>query len=252
MSLNGGYNATKMDKKNIDISIVIACYNEMEHIVQSIAELTDFLDSTKLRYELIFVDDCSIDGTAQKIIDFSKKHKQAICYFHSRNVGRGGSVSEGLMKSNGRIVGFIDIDMEISPIYILPAYKCIEGGYDVVIAARRYNVETATFVRWILSRGYNYLARKLLKIPFADTEAGFKFFNSKKIIPILKETNDKKWFWDTEVLVRAYLAGYKIKELTALYVRNDKKTSTVRIFKDTKDYFISLIKFRREIKPLLH
>ena len=147
-----------MKKKTVDISIVIPCYNEIEHINSSFKELVEFLNATKLGYELIFIDDCSADGTQHAIERLCKDHSNMHCYKHSVNVGRGGTVSEGITKACGNVVGFIDIDLEVSPTYILPCYFAIKQGYDVAIANRRYNVEFGTIIRWILSRGYNYLA----------------------------------------------------------------------------------------------
>src|SRR3989344_4189605 len=239
-----------MRKVNIDLSIVIPCYNEIEHINQSMKELIEFMDATKLNYELIFIDDGSIDGTAKEIDKLSEKYTCARLYKHPANIGRGSAVYDGIMRAKGNIVGFIDIDLDVSPVYILPCYFCIKGGYDVVTANRIYRINISNMHRWILSKGYNYLTRKLLDVPFTDTEAGFKFFNREKIIPILKEIKNVRWFWDTEVIVRSYLKNYKIKELPALYFRNEHKTSTVLVFRDSKDYFVNLIKFRKEVKRL--
>ena len=237
-----------MSKEKIDLSIVLPCYNEMEHITYSIKELIFFLENTHLNYEIIIIDDCSIDGTAKTISALSKKYPQLRVYLHSQNIGRGGTVSEGIKKARGEVVGFIDIDLEVPQWYILPAYILIKNGHDIVTANRIYRIELKGIVRWILNRGYNLLVRNFLNVPFRDTEAGFKFFNKKMVITILDEIKDTGWFWDTEVIVRSFLKGYKIKELPTLFIKNNNKTSTVRIFKDSMNYLINLARFRREIK----
>ena len=197
-----------MKNKNIDLIIVLPCYNEMQHISQSVEELVRILSATRINYELIFIDDCSTDNTARELAKYSKNYLNAKFFKHSLNLGRGATVSKGIIKANGNVVGFIDIDLEIPPAYILPCYLSIKQGYDLVIANRAYKIKISNMHRWILSKGYNYLVRKMLHVPFLDTEAGFKFFNKGKIMPILKEIKNARWFWDTEVVVHSYLKGY--------------------------------------------
>ncbi len=234
----------------IDLSVVVACYNEMQIINKSIFELTEFLDNTKLNYELILIDDCSRDGTRQEIPKLAEKYPRIRWYLHEKNVGRGGTVTEGLKLARGKVIGFLDIDLETPQWYILPAYLKIINGSDMVVAYRVYKLKIEVLLRWIITRGYHFLVQKMLKIPPIDSEAGFKFFNREKIIPVLEEVEDKKWFWDTEIVTRAYYKKLKITELPTLFIRKACKTSTVKLFSDSLDYFKKLNKFRKEIKKL--
>ena len=70
-------------------------------------------------------------------------------------------------------------------------------------------------------------------------------------MPILKQTKDNGWFWDTEITARAYYSNLKIKPLPTLFIRKPYKTSTVNIFRDSLEYFRKLLKFRRESKELI-
>jgi hypothetical protein len=58
---------------------------------------------------------------------------------------------------------------------------------------------------------------------------------------------DQGWFWDTEIMVRAHLAGLRIAELPALFARCTDKKSTVRIWRDSLDYFRKLRQFSRAL-----
>ena len=236
--------------KNIDLSVIVACYNEIQILHKNIKELTEFLDHTKLSYELILIDDCSEDGTRQEIPKLVEKYPKIKWNLHKKNLGRGGTVAEGIKMAKGDVVGFIDIDLEIGPVYILPAYIEIKKGYDVVVGHRIYKLNLKVWGRFIVSRGYNFLMKNLLDVPLIDTETGFKFFNKKRILPILDEVKDEKWFWDTEIMVRPYHKKFKIKEMPVLFIKKGYKISTVKIFKDSLDYFKKLIKFRKEIKKL--
>ncbi len=62
---------------NYDLSVVIACYQEEGHLVESIRQLTEVLDETGLRYELVFIEDKSTDRTAEVIsnlVDNASRH----------------------------------------------------------------------------------------------------------------------------------------------------------------------------------
>ena len=83
-----------------------------------------------------------------------------------------------------------------------------------------------------------------------DTEAGCKFFDRQKILPVLDEIEDHHWFWDTEIMVRTFYKGYRIYEMPTLFVRNRAVRSTVRIFQDTLYYFGKIIRFRQKVKEM--
>jgi len=241
----------KTEHQNPDLSVVIPCYNEMQILYQSIFLLTEFLDHTNLTYELILIDDFSIDGTRQEIPKIAEKYPQIRYYLHEKNLGRGGTVSEGIRLAKSDIVGYLDIDLEIPQWYILPAYLMLQKGADMVMANRiDYKLHLKIFMRWITSKGYNILTRRILGVTFTDTEAGFKFFKKEKILPVLDEIEDNGWFWDTEIVIRSFYKGLKIGDLPSLFIKNPEKTSTVNVFRDSVDYFKKLLKFRKKARIL--
>lgn len=241
----------KKEHQKPSLSVVLPCYNEMEILHQSIFLLTDFLDNTNLSYELILIDDFSHDGTREEIPKIAKTYPQIRYFLHKKNLGRGGTVSEGIRLAEAEIVGYLDIDLEIPQWYILPAFLMLQKGADMVMANRiDFKLHLKIFIRWITNRGYNILTRKILGVSFTDTEAGFKFFKKEKILPVLDDIEDNGWFWDTEIVIRSFYKGLKIGELPSLFIKNLEKTSTVHVFKDSMDYFIKLIKFRKKARIL--
>ena len=78
-----------------------------------------------------------------------------------------------------------------------------------------------------------------------DTETGFKFFNRGKILPVLEQVQDKRWFWDTEIMVRALWNGLNITEIPCLFMRRSDKKSTVNLRKDIWDYLAKLYRFQK-------
>jgi glycosyltransferase AglD len=241
-----------MADKKIDLSLIIACYNEGPSLPESVRQVIETLDNTPWSYELIFVDDCSQDGTRQLIDEMLMKYadRNVTKLFHACNTGRGRTVSDGFRLARGSVVGYIDIDLEVPAHYIPIQVKAIKNGADVATAHRIYKVQPRLWLRFFLSRGYVWLMQQMLDVPLQDTEAGYKFFSYASLMHILNQVVDEHWFWDTEIMVRSYLAGYTIKEIPCLFIKRYDKQSTVHVLRDTVDYFVKLWHFRRVVKQL--
>lgn len=235
--------------KKLDLSLVLTCYNEGSILEKSVSEIEDVLSITKLSYELIFVDDKSKDESRRIIASLVKGGKNRRFIFHKVNKGRGGAVVSGIKVARGEVVGFIDTDLEVSPVYI-PYFvkKILTGEADGVTGYRIYREGVLSIHRSILSKGYSYLVGKMLNIQYVDTETGYKFFKKRKILPVLKKTKNKRWFWDTEIMTYSYYEGLKILEIPVLFLRRFDKKSSVNIFRDTFDYFINLSRFSKKIR----
>ena len=237
-------------ESELNVSLVIACYNEEGHLRESISQIQKVMAATRYSYEIIFVDDASRDTTRSIIAQLCANKSGMRYIFHEKNLGRGSAVMDGIRQAQGAIVGFIDIDLETHARYIPWVVAEIEEGSDVACAWRIYKTRLDSLDRWIYNRGYNFLVRTYLGLEFRDTETGCKFFRREKILPVLDEVVDRHWFWDTEIIARAHLKGLKIAEVPTLYVRRHDKKSTVKVFSDVFYYFKKLVWFKREIEKL--
>ncbi len=233
--------------KTLDLSLIIPCFNEQKILDVSLIEIEKVLKNSRLFYEIILIDDKSKDKTAVILKKYEKRKNYSV-YYHTINQGRGKTVSDGIMVARGKVVGFIDVDLEVSPLYI-PYFvdKILKREADIVTGYRIYRDSIISLHRMILSRGYSILVRKLLSINLKDTETGYKFFYRKKIIPILKQTRSNHWFWDTEIISLAYKNKLKIIEIPVLFLRRLDKKSTVNVFKDTYDYLLHLYNFKKRL-----
>lgn len=234
--------------KRIDVSLILPCYNESGLFADSVRRITKVLDLAKLSYEIIFVDDKSRDTTPELIRKAIASRKNFRAIFHTTNQGRGQTVSDGIRAARGTIVGYIDIDCEVSPVYIPQIVTMLKDRKaDMIIGKRFYRTSPSTIVREILSRGYQWLSDASIGTGKRDTESGYKFFIRSKILPILSQPNHRGWFWDTEITVYADRAGLRIHEVPVLFLRRFDKHSSVRIIQDTVDYFINLWQFRKRL-----
>jgi glycosyltransferase involved in cell wall biosynthesis len=232
------------------LSLVLACYNEAQHLEASFAEIRDSLEQARFPFEILFVDDVSRDDTRAIIARIVAAHPQLALrtILHERNRGRGATVTDGFRAARGAITGYIDVDLEVHSRYIPSLVHAIERGADVATLRRIYAFQVRSLDRYAMSRGYSFLVRRLLDVDFADTETGYKFFGREKVLPLLDEIRDPGWFWDTEFMVRAARRGLKMVEIPGAYIRRGDKTSTVKGLRDSLRYFRQLLRFRGELR----
>ena len=106
-----------------DISIVVPCYQDAPHLRRNVQEIYSLLNKTKYSFEMIFVEDCSKDNTKDVILSIAKDFPNVKCIYHEKNTGRGGAFLDGIKMASGKYVGFLDIDLEVSCVYLLPVIQ---------------------------------------------------------------------------------------------------------------------------------
>lgn len=214
--------------------------------------IRECLAEANISCEWILVDDKSEDATAHHIMRFMEKHEDmAICaIFHAKNMGRGAAVRNGLLQARAPVCGFLDIDLEVDASHIPKAITLIRQGADMVVGERRYTPPLRSIIRRFITWTYRTLVQITLRTPHLDTEAGFKFFRTERIKPIVQATLENRWFWDTEITVLAHDAGLNIISLPVPFVRRTDKRSAVRMMRDTKRAIVALLAFkkRRQIR----
>ena len=248
--------------QKVDFSLILACYNESTTFEKSVREIVSVLNNLKRNWEIIFVEDKSTDETKKSVEKLAREIEnaqlrqgyagQVRAIFHTKNEGRGKSVSDGIKAAKGIICGYLDVDLEVSASYIPLFVEEIEKGSDMVIGKRFYEGNFKSMIRFIASKFYSTLVKTILNIPIEDTEAGYKFFKSHKILPILSKVQDKHWFWDTEICTRAYWKGLKISQVPVLFVKRKDKKSTVKLIPDSWNYLIKLLKFKSEVPKTIY
>lgn len=237
-----------MKNYTYDLTLVVPCYNEFPHLLSNLFKIKKVMDNTRYSYEIILIDDCSSDNTLSIIKEIVETMDNARYISHKRNMGRGYTVREGLLQAKGKVAGFIDIDLEVDAHYI-PIFvsAILDEHYDVSIGYRFYHIDFSLecLLRNILSIIYRKIVRHILRLPFKDTEAGYKFFNMETAEKIIKRSCYNKWFWDTEIVANAYMTNLKIKEIPSVFIRNPLKKSTVKVLRDSWQYIKDIYRFKK-------
>ena len=169
-----------MPEGPVEVSVIIPCYNEGSLLKNNVSKLESKLLEIGKSFELIFVDDCSVDNTVQQITEIVSNNPSYRKILNPENIGRGGAFKIGAENAQGRIIGYLDIDLEVSEDYLPDVIRELDLGADVCTVYRDYKLKwhPVFLLRAILSKGYKRLVRSYLNLPLKDTETGFKFFNS--------------------------------------------------------------------------
>jgi len=230
----------------LDLSLIAPCYNEGGHLRASVKAVVAVLERTPWTWELVLVDDGSRDQTRDIIRDICATDARCRFIFHPANRGRGAAFKSGFAGSQGRITGFLDIDLEVHARFIPDLVREIEDhGADVATGRRHYSLwQTGALHRAALSFVYRRVCDVLLSLDLEDTETGCKFFKRATATGAVLGSRNDGWFWDTEVMARARLANLRIRELPVLFLRRGDKASTVRVWRDSWHYLRALHDFR--------
>ena len=124
------------------ISIVIPIFNEEQNIPLLTERVISVLSATKYDYELIFVDDGSIDGSANAIDKLTATNPRIKSLELSKNFGKESATSAGIHVAIGDAVIMIDADLQHPPELIRQLIEKWEAGADVVIGVRTKNKDT--------------------------------------------------------------------------------------------------------------
>lgn len=229
------------------ISIVLPVFNEEKVIEQNVDEIRNFLiQNLEHDFEIIIVDNGSKDSTLDKIKKICNRYSY-VNYIHIDERGRGRALRKAWSENSSDIVSYMDIDLSTSLNAFPRLIKAIEDCYDIAIGSRFVkgsNIKRS-FMRGFLSRGYNLLLKLFFNTSFSDAQCGFKAIRKSVLEEILDDVKDQKWFFDTELLIKAERKGFRIKEVPVNWT--ESRNSKVNILKTIVDYIKSIIRLRIEV-----
>lgn len=228
------------------ISIVVPCFNEGKTIRENIKKIHAYLSANFEAFEIIAVNDGSLDNTLSEL-EALKKELPLEIINHEKNAGKGKAVRDGVLASPYEIVMFLDADLAI-PIKSLAGFvEEIDNGYDLVIASRFIpGIKVLRPVLWyrkIMEKIFRILRMAILNNwSVKDTQCGFKVFRSSAAKRIFGMATINRFAFDSEIIFIAKKFGYSIQELP-ITLQNPPQSS-VRILFDPLNMFFALFKIR--------
>jgi len=205
--------SSKIDIKNLILSIIIPVYNEKE----TINDIIDAVVATPYRKEIIIVDDCSTDGT-RNILTKIKKDGLKV-YMHDKNQGKGAALQTGFSHATGDIILIQDADLEYDPQeYSTLINPILEGKADVVYGSRFAGHgahRVLYFWHYMGNRFLTFLSNLFTNLNLTDMETCYKAFTREAIAGV--KIKEKRFGFEPEITAKMARKKLRIYEVPISY-----------------------------------
>jgi len=223
--------------------VMIPTYNERENI----ANLIDKILKLKIKnLRIVVVDDNSPDGTWKIVQNISNKKKNVHLLLRKKDKGRGSAGRDGFiycLRNNADIVVEMDADMSHDPKYIPTLIVGLKDA-DLVLGSRRLKGSKEVGRGWFrkfVTWGANLYITLMLGIKVKDCNSGFRSFKRKVLEKIkLEKLESKGPSIVQEVLFKAHLNKFKIREIPITFVNRTKGKSKLGLKQLANGYFMVL------------
>lgn len=232
-----------------DLSLVIPAYNEALRLPSFLKRVDSYLMTRGLPYEVIVVDDGSLDNTAALVAMLTSRLSHLRLIRSVCNGGKGAAVRLGMQAAQGRLQLFADAD-GATPIEEFDRLEqAVTQGADIAIGSRalasrdrRYTV-CARRHRSILGSLFNAVVQRFGLDGIHDTQCGFKLFQRPVAQDLFSVAGVNGYGLDLELLYIAKRRGYRIAEVPVNW--SDQPGSKVRPFRDGLAMLHDLLSVRR-------
>ena len=226
--------------------VMIPTYNEKENISLLIKKISEL----KIKnLHIVVADDNSPDRTWQIVENISKRNKNVHLLLRKKDKGRGSAGRDGFiycLKHNAGIVIEMDADMSHDPKYIPLMIEELKNA-DLVLGSRRLKGSKEVgrgLLRRLVTWGANLYITLMLGIRVKDCNSGFRCFKRKVLEAInVNNIESKGPSIVQEVLFKAHLKGFKIKEIPITFVNRTKGKSKLG-FKQLAAGYVMVLKLK--------
>ncbi len=209
--------------KKQELSLVIPFYNEEKNVEAVLTDLSSFLNKAKIDYEIVAVDNGSLDSTSMLIDSFSKKNKRVRKLKILKNKGYGYGILQGLKSCTGKYVGYLWGDNQIPNNSIPKLLNGLKNGRDLCKITRKSRTES--FSRKIQSFVYNSMMFLFFGVKSKDVNGCPKIMK-KEVFQALR-INSYDWFIDAEIMIKCKRKRFKVLEIPVISSDRDSGKSNV-------------------------
>jgi len=181
--------------KKEKISVVIPVYNEELIIHELIKRVKSNIEKITSEYEILLIDDGSLDSTWIKIEIESTLEPRVKALKFSRNFGHHYAITAGIEKSTGDYVVIMDGDLQDNPEAIPVLFNKVKENYDIVFVNRINRPEGKLYL--LIQRLFYWLLRNLSGIKFDRRQANFSIIKRKVANAFLKFPEQSRFYVST-------------------------------------------------------
>lgn len=218
-----------MPNSDIYLSVIIPAYNEAERLPKTLRRFHEYFQSKPFSYEIIVAADGPSDNTIEIAQNMAAEIKNLKVLERRQNRGKGYTVREGMLASQGRIRLFADADNSTDISHFDKMRPLFDKGCDVVICSRDAKdapgAKQAVSQAWpkrLLGNMGNLFIQFVAVRGIWDTQCGFKAFRSAAAQNIFSRARINRWGFDIETLALAHALNYKIGIIPANWINDPK------------------------------
>jgi putative flippase GtrA len=230
------------------LEIVVPVFDEEAQLEPAIRRLHEYLQSFPFPTRITIADNASTDGTWSIACALEAKLDGVVCVRLDQK-GRGRALHHVWSASDAAVLAYMDVDLSTDLAALLPLVAPLVSGHsDLAIGtrlARGANVVRGP-KREVISRAYNRILHTALGTRFSDAQCGFKAIRADRAQLLLPLVKDRGWFFDTELLVLAERAGFRIHEVPVDWV--DDPDSRVHIVSTARDDLRGVWRLARDLR----
>jgi len=225
------------------LSIVIPCFNEIATIEEIVNAVSNSPYPNK---EIIIVDDCSRDGTREKLKqEISRWPTVSKVLYHDRNMGKGAALRTGFAAANGDIVIVQDADLEYDPVqYPQIIEPIVQGRADVVFGSRFMGGQPHRVLYYWHRVGngvLTLLSNMFTNLNLTDMETCYKAFRREIIQSI--EIEENRFGFEPEITAKVAKLRCRIYEVGISYYGRTYKEGKKIGWKDGVRALICIVKY---------
>lgn len=192
------------------ISVLVPCYNEVENVVPMSEAVVHVLETELFQYdyELLFIDNCSTDGTRDKLEEICKKNRKIKAIFNVTNFGQCNSPFYGMCQTTGDCTISLCCDFQ-DPVELISAFVSEwEKGHKIVSGIKTSSKENA--IIYFLRTMYYRIIKNMSDVKMIENFTGFGLYD-QSFIAILKHLDDPIPF--LRGIVAEYGSGFNMKTI---------------------------------------
>jgi glycosyltransferase involved in cell wall biosynthesis len=211
----------------------------------TLADISSYIRASKRETEVIVVDDGSTDRTGDIANSFRGEIQRLRVIKNEQNRGKGYSVRRGMLEARGRIVLFTDADLS-APIDEADKLVAALADYDVAIGSRALNRKLISVHQSVFRENagiiFNLIVRAILRLPFVDTQCGFKAFRRDRCQIIFQQQRIERFGFDPELLYLARHHGLRSIEIPVRWAHSP--ATKVSMLRDSSQMFLDVFIIR--------
>jgi glycosyltransferase involved in cell wall biosynthesis len=226
------------------LSLIIPALNEENAIAETVRSASAALASFLAEYEIIVVDDGSVDLTGEFATQAG-----AVVIRHPHNIGYGAALKSGIRRARYDVCAIIDADLTYPPDRIKDLYTLFSDGYDMIVGARTGEYYNESVRKLILRKILKFIVEFTTGRKIPDINSGMRIFKKDVALQFFPRLCDTFSF-TTSLTLACMMNGKFVSYVDVPYLKRSG-TTKVRLFKDsirTLEYIVSAANYYDPLK----